>query len=431
MTEEAAFTNRVRTGACLNPLLAAFIVAGLCPAQAADLGNECCDGFDERIAELEAATVRKHGKVSVALSGYVAKQVMSWDDGVESDTYIADIGPTQATNFKLIGQAVITPGWTAGYIIRIQDLSNNTMRLSQFDAVDDQGLNVQMSNWFVASEDYGKVTLGRQPLASKSAAMFTDLSGTQLIANYVLFDGGGFFLRQDGSLIGLRWGDIGYCYSQSRPWGGDCDGIVMTGMRYDSPIFAGFSWSASFGQQDDYEAALRYGGEIGGFKIALGTGYSVNTDENTQPPPVSRDKDSGFFQAGGYAEDIATGLFFHAAYGEADNHGSRILSGLAEPNSRQWYVKGGIRRKWNGFGATIFYGEYADYIDQIGPAALNAGVSSSEFTRWGFGVAQEFDKAALTLWIKYRQHDGTLAGGPFDGGLDAFSYVSSGGLLSF
>src|SRR3990172_8308937 len=113
---------------------------------------------------------------------------MAWDDGVEQNAYISDIGPTQATNFRLGGQATIAPRWTAGYLIRVQDLSGSTMRLSQFNDNDDLSLNVQMSNWFVASADYGKVTLGKQALASKSAAMFTDLSGTQLIANYVLFD---------------------------------------------------------------------------------------------------------------------------------------------------------------------------------------------------------------------------------------------------
>lgn len=84
----------------------------------------------------------------------------------------------------------------------------------------DIGLNTQMSYWFLASEDYGKVAIGKQGLASKSVAMYTDLSGTQLIANYVLFDGPGFFLRQHGELLKLRWGDIRYCYSQARPWGG-------------------------------------------------------------------------------------------------------------------------------------------------------------------------------------------------------------------
>lgn len=79
----------------------------------------------------------------------------------------------------------------------------------------------------------------------------------------------------------------------------------------------------------------------------------------------------------------------------------------------------------------ILYGEYTDYIDQIGPAALNAGVTSSEFTRWGLGMAQEIDKAAMTLWLKYRQHDGELTGGPFGGDVDAFRYISTGAIIYF
>jgi Gram-negative porin len=248
--------------------------------------------------------------------------------------------PRKRPNFRLTGEAAIAPGWKAGYLMRIQDLSDNPMGLSQSTAKVDQGLNVQMSYWYVASKELGKLSVGRNALASKSAAMFTDLSGTQIIANYVLFDGGGFFMRRDGALLGLRWGDLGYCYSQARPWGGDCDGIVMQGVRYDSPTLAGFSVSASWGVDDDWEVAGRYSGEVAGFKIALGAGYSVNTDEQTQPPPVSPNKDSAFFQAGGYAEHVASGLFVHAAYGEENNSGKQTLAGFVEPNSHQWYLKG-------------------------------------------------------------------------------------------
>ena len=421
----------IRLVAFATSLLGANLASSR-PAIAAGLDGDCCADLEEQVAELEATTLGKRNrKVSVTLSGYVTKQVMAWDDGVGSDTYIADIGPTQATNFRLSGQATIAPGWTAGYMIRIQDLTDSTMGLSQLVSNQNLGLDTQMSNRFIASEDYGKITMGRQALASKSAAMYTDLSGTQLIANYVLFDGPGFFLRRSGALLPLRWGDIGYCYSQARPWGGDCDGIVMSGVRYDSPTFAGFSWSASYGQVGDYEAALRYTGELSGFKVALGTGYSVNTDELTQRPPVSFHKDPAFFQLGGYIEHLATGLFLHGDYGEEDNHHKPIFSGIAEPDSHQWYVKGGIHRNWNALGATILWGECTQYIDQIGPAALNAGVTGSEFTRWGFGAAQEIDSAAMTLWIKYRQHDGELTGGPFDGDLDAFRYISTGALIYF
>ena len=66
---------------------AGFFGAGT--AKAADLGGDCCADLEERVAELEATTVRKgNRKVSVTLSGYVSHHVMYWDDGIRSDTFI-------------------------------------------------------------------------------------------------------------------------------------------------------------------------------------------------------------------------------------------------------------------------------------------------------------------------------------------------------
>jgi predicted porin len=411
--------------------MASMAIADMRAAAAADLGGDCCADLEERIAELEATAARKgNRKVSVAITGYVTKQIMFWDDGVERNAYISDIGPTQATNFRLSGEAAIAPGWKAGYFMRIQGLTDNSVGLSQSVSLVNQGLNVQMSYWYVASKELGKLSVGKNALAAKSAAMFTDLSGTQVIANYVLFDGGSFFLRNGGALLPLRWGDFGYCYSQQRPWGGDCDGIVMEGVRYDSPTFAGFSVSASWGVDDDWEVAGRYTGEAAGFKLAFGAGYSVNTDEQAQPPPVSRSKDSAFFQAGGYAEHLATGLFLHASYGEEDNDGKRTLAGFAEPNSHQWYVKGGVRRKWLPLGHTIVFAEYGAYIDQLSPGALAAGATSSELERFGLGAVQEIDAAAMSVWIKYREQKADVSGiTAVD--LDDFRYMSAGALITF
>jgi hypothetical protein len=411
-------------------VLIAFLSTA-CAASAADLGSDCCADLEERIAELEATSARKgNRKVSLSVTGYVTKQIMFWDDGAERNAYISDIGPTQATNVRFTGEASITPGWKAGYMIRLQDLSDNPMGSSQSVQNSDLGLNTQMAHWYIASKDLGKLSVGKNALAAKSAAMFTDLSGTQVIANYVLFDGGAFFLRSNGVLTNLRWGDFGYCYAQQRPWGGDCDGIVMSGVRYDSPTYAGFSVSASWGEDDDWEVAGRYAGNVSGFKLALGVGYSVNTDERTQPPPVSTGKESAVFQAGGYAQHIATGLFLHAAYGAEDNHGVETLAGFTEPNSHQWYVKSGIRRQWLPLGHTVIYAEYGAYIDQMSPAALAAGATSSEFERFGAGLVQEVDAASMSLWVKYREHHADVEGTSL-GDIDEFRYVSTGALISF
>jgi len=78
----------------------AFAALFLCvfeaaPSAAADLGDGCCADLEERVSELEATAARKgNRKVSLTVTGYVTKQIMFWDDGVERNAYIDDIGPT-------------------------------------------------------------------------------------------------------------------------------------------------------------------------------------------------------------------------------------------------------------------------------------------------------------------------------------------------
>ena len=89
-----------------------------------------------------------------------------------------------------------------------------------------------------------------------------------------------------------------------------------------------------------------------------------------------------------------------------------------------------MRRQWTSLGHTIVYGEFAQYFDQLSPAALAAGATSSEFTRWGFGAVQEIDAASMSLWVKYRQHQADITGAGL-GDIDDFRYVSTGALINF
>ena len=108
----------------LSALVAAgLLVGGLSAgsASAADLGGNCCADLEERIAELEATTARKgNRKVSLTISGWVAEQVMCWDDGAEQNVYVGGLGTTLASHFKFTGQATISPGWYAGYVIHVE-----------------------------------------------------------------------------------------------------------------------------------------------------------------------------------------------------------------------------------------------------------------------------------------------------------------------
>src|SRR5262249_3277761 len=166
------------------------------PAAAADLGGNCCADLEERIAELEATTARKgNRKVSLTVSGWVAEQVTWWDDGTESNTYVTGIGTTLASHFKFTGQAQIAPGWTAGYVMQIDAISVEPLSVTQLtdDGAGSNTTNVLQSYWFIKSDSLGKVSVGRQSQASDNTAILVDGSGSLVPANWVLFDGAGFF----------------------------------------------------------------------------------------------------------------------------------------------------------------------------------------------------------------------------------------------
>ena len=172
--------------------VAGLLISGLsfATANAADLGGNCCADLEERIAELEATTARKgNRKVSLTISGWVNQQVMFWDDGIEANAYIHDLGTTLGSHFKLTGSAVITPGWSAGYVLHIEALSSDGLTHNQFHSTGPAlypllasiknsngisggpGIQVLQSYWFVKSDALGKVSIGLQSQASEKTAM--------------------------------------------------------------------------------------------------------------------------------------------------------------------------------------------------------------------------------------------------------------------
>lgn len=436
-------------------LLAASIAIPLNVASAADLGVGCCADLEDRIAELEATVAHKgNRKVSLTISGYIAQELTFWDDGAQSDAYLHGMGPTQASHVKINGQAVVAPGWTAGYMMRVQNLSDNPFGRSVSGGVVEavnqntpdfsQGLNTQMSFWYLQSKELGKVSLGKQAQAAKSAVMFTDQSGTQVIDNYTFLAGfPNFILRSGGDLApAVPWGQLAYCYSQNAPFGGDCNGVVMLGARYDTPVYNGFSAALSWGRDDFWEVAGRYAGEWSGFKISMAAGFSETVDERGLGGRALARKESGYLQAGAYVQHLSSGLFLHGAYGrernrdaialhDSDGDGVGDLAVGPAKDGEHWYVKAGIRRGWFPIGATIVYGDYAEYLDQLGPAALFRGATSSEFARFGGGIAQEIDAASMTVYAKYQVYQADVSGAPLLTDLDDLQLFSVGGLINF
>src|SRR5262245_38279530 len=115
-------------------------VGGAAPAWGDGLvGGNCCADLEERIAELEATTVRKgNRRVSLTLSGQVSRQLMFWDDGDTSDLYSVDNG-LNTSRCRFTGSARINPDVQAGFMMEI-DMRIGA-RSNQVSQIDDDGFS--------------------------------------------------------------------------------------------------------------------------------------------------------------------------------------------------------------------------------------------------------------------------------------------------
>jgi len=420
----------------LYALVAAGLLASgmtVSSASAADLGGNCCADLEERIAELEATTARKgNRKVSLTVSGWVGQQVTFWDDGVESNTYVHDLGSTLGSHVKFTGSAQISPGWSAGYVLQIEAIGSDSLTTSQsvpngpaaLSGVTN-GVQTLQSYWFIKSDQLGKIGVGKQSQASDNTAILVDGSGSLVPANWVAFDVNSFGIRSSnaGKDLDRTWGSIGGCVGGGA-WG-DCNGATMNVVRYDSPTFGGFSVSASWGEDDMWDVAARYAGEWSGFKLAAAAAYNENSSEAFLATPQDGDTFK-YFQAGAFLMHVPTGLFAYGAYGHSEYD-------AAAGDSQTWYGKVGLRTRFSALGHTVFYGEYEN-VDASGEAFTDptqADLNVTGLELWGAGIVQEIDAAAMSVWVKYRH----LEADANDDGLaiatDDFQYVGVGGLINF
>jgi len=78
------------------------------------------------------------------------------------------------------------------------------------------------------------------------------------------------------------------------------------------------------------------------------------------------------------------------------------------------------------------FGDFAEHNEQLGPGALPLGATSSTLQRYGGGIAQEIDAAAMTVYLKYQRYDADVEGlSPTVGKLDSADFVSTGALINF
>jgi len=456
-------------------------------ARAADTGGNCCADLEERVAELEATTVRKgNRRVSLTLSGHVNRSLLYWNDGFKDDVYSVD-NAIANSRFRMTGNAKVSADITIGFYTEFS--MSFGARSHQVNQIDDDGftgsggilgaaangdgiggagdsvLGFDQANWYVDSQHLGRLTVGRLASATAGIAII-DLSNTGIVANSQPFLwGGGMFLRDGvGSLATLTWAQMCGGPNGAGPYSTDCGLHALTrrdAVMYTSPTWHGFTFSGTFGEDDFWDVAARYAGEWFGFRVAAGVGYRWYDDREPDVlvigPPDRRLDDTHRRQLLSSASvmHIATGLFVSGTWNTYRFDGSNaneifdLDPTRNRPNIDLWWVDAGIEKNWLGIGTTTFYGEYGRATDGVtGLRAATAGlvpfgaagvVVSSDMQWWGAGVVQKIDAAAIDLYLGYRQYTadirmGNSAGGAaiqIPGGLEDIWYIQAGARIQF
>jgi hypothetical protein len=415
-------------------------------AQAADLGGDCCADLEERVAELEATTARKgNRKVSLTIGGYVDKAVMYWDDGAESNAYVVDNDNAQ-TRFWFTGKAKIGKGWTAGYRIEIG------LDIASSDSVNQWNINasnrgsggfsgtagapsfmeLRQSHWFIESEKYGKVSVGLLSGAQDDLYKWGNVG--KAYSDAELHYNGKFFIKQkDGAnYTSLIWDNLANNLDNSR----------VNAVRYDTPEFAGFVASASWGEDDIWDMSIRFDQKFHTFHVKAGASYYESAAGKTG---VARDEPRDFVATLGVSEKD-TGLYFYGAYGHREF--DEQIVGYTD-SAKYYYGQVGINRKLNELGNTNFHVDYGRYDDWGAGSSVNYNVTSaslsnnstagtsagrivsSEVTRYGLGVTQNIKAAEMDVYAVYNHYEADIVTSGTQVDLDSWHAIVGGGRINF
>ncbi len=458
-------------------------------------------------AALVAATsmlpLSQAAMAEVTISGWINEGVQFYDDGVGSDVVqTSENGTTLGSRITFAGSSEVATGIDAGFEVILEPMSNGTplvfsnqqAGLLNGDAFGDStGHNIGVLGSSVhVGGAWGKVTVGLQSMPTDNIAVLEDPSLTLWSGISPVFRGNGFNIQgltaagaaagvqgilaavanghgvikgtDAGGLAqggGTTWGDFMSCMTSAELSGPggigiDCNGIYRQGVRYDLPAFGPVTIAIGYANDDIYDIAAKYKGDLGSLKAQLAIGYAVNNGVAHTLASVGGGRtalDAGALLGYNEAENFqlqaglmhpATGLFGSIAYQheESDGLGAGVAlngSDAISDDSDAWWLKVGIKKQWFSLGDTSLsfdYGQYQDQYYAINTGLMIAGstlsITGSEVERIGLGVDQYFG-SSLIIYGKWEQLsldvDGTAA--PLFSGADDLDTFTLGATYFF
>jgi predicted porin len=390
--------TRARTSRTLAATSALLALAAPASAQQAATAADSEDRTEAQMVA-EGFTWSDRSGRSLTLSGQVNPAFNIVDDGISTDVFIVD-NDTSGTRFRLDADAPLAET-SLGATIEIGVSPNNSYDVSQFDSQTDADFNVRRAEVTFRDNRYGRLQLGKGSSAADDTAEY-DLS---LVAAPIMYAGvadiaGGIFFTD------------GTNYSDTTVGGAffDFDGDRMARIRYDSPMFGPVQGSASYGQDDQWAAAVTLGGDYGdwsGWTLGDVTVLAAASFYNTEDDTV----DYAYAASGSFLYDPLGVSLTLSTGGYKLNEGD-------EPTN--FYAKLAWDTRFWPLGPT---GLGIDYTN-----GENISDEGADGTSYGIAAVQKVERYNIDLYGQFRWYELDPGSGP---GLDTIMVGTFGTKFTF
>ena len=289
------------------------------------------------VAVSSMLTFSQAALAEINISGWINEGIIFYDDGENSDSVQAtDNGTTLASRITIAGDTDLG-SINAGFEVILEPRANATPLIfsNQSTFGDSNGHSIGvLGNSLNIKGIAGKLTVGLQSMPTDNIAVLEDPSLTLWSGISPVFRGNGFSIQNaggqvrnpDSAAVGDTpvWGDFLNCFTASglRGAGGigiDCNGIYRQGVRYDFPAIGPIGVAVGWANDDVYDIAAKYKGNMGSIKTQFAIGYAINqgangTDGKTGAanPTFFNESENFQFQLG--LSHPQTGLFGTFAY---------------------------------------------------------------------------------------------------------------------
>lgn len=344
------------------------------------------------------------GRVSLQVYGQVNRAVLLWDDSFDSRAAVVD-NTTSSTRFGFIGQGKVKPGLLAGFRIELEAVMPASSEIyNEADVAHAHPLTdvaLRQAYWYVSDATLGTLSVGHQWPATGTLTLInlgSQMNDAALHYNNAFSIG----LSVAGGIFSdLKWGQIAHAV----------DTLRGEYVRYDAPALLGFVASASVGEENSWDVALRYQAERHDLRVAAGVGY-----RHDRTVPMTE------LKAGASVLHGPTGLYVSVAAALREDERTSIID---RPPAHFHYLQSGISRKWLAYGATTAYVDFGVYrnfnvgellrIDPHTHELVTWGtLSGTEVVRWGYGIEQSFDDAGVLAYAQAHHFEPRVVGFPCD-----------------